>query len=151
MVADAQAQGEQPPALKGEVLRWPHSTKSWIAVNARGELRYFRTAASKAGPASTEWGRLPWSGSNAGARSSDEEACRRLAAEVVALRERVDELTAWQDAVTAEVAAHPGLPCSREEVTLDYVPALVAVLAGRIEHADDYSGPPATTTSEGGE
>jgi hypothetical protein len=51
-------------------------------------------------------------------------------------------VTAWQDAVVAEVLAHPDLPCDPGEASIEYVPALLAHMTGRIDHADDYEGPP---------
>jgi hypothetical protein len=69
----------------------------------------------------------------------------RLAAAEAAQREAEawrDKLLAWQDAVTSEVLMHPELPCGRDEVSVEDVPGLLAVLAGRIEHPDDYEGPP---------
>lgn len=69
----------------------------------------------------------------------------RLAAAEVAQREAEswrDKLLAWQDAVTAEVLMHPDLPCGRDEVSVEDVPSLLAIMARRIDSPDDYEGPP---------
>lgn len=73
------------------------------------------------------------------------EIALRLATAEAALREAEswrDRLLAWQDAVTAEVLMHPDLPCGRDEVGIEDVPALLAIMAGRIDDPDDYDGPP---------
>jgi hypothetical protein len=57
---------------------------------------------------------------------------------IAELEAALADVRRWQDEVCAEVAAHPGLPCSPEELSIDYVPAILATMAGRIDHADDH-------------
>jgi hypothetical protein len=40
--------------------------------------------------------------------------------------------------VLGQIAEHPNLPCPSDEVSLNDIPGLLAVLLGSVEHAEDY-------------
>jgi hypothetical protein len=40
--------------------------------------------------------------------------------------------------VLGQIAEHPNLPCPSDEVSLNAIPGLLAVLLGSVEHAEDY-------------
>lgn len=79
----------------------------------------------------------------AGVSSSDAERIAALEQQLADALAALEKLLDWRDRVTAEVASNPDLPCVADEFDVSDVPALLAVIAGRINDIEDYQPAPA--------